>query len=159
MFAPSQGGRLTRINVYAEELTPETALVTKTVNDAEFGERTFYGLRVFFHSPDQLHHSVEDDDRTAITFWARWTKAQGTDFKVIAEMLRGLTDRLNEAVNSVADIVLEPHLITLRCPECGLERNLPENWRDLMPDDGDWDGKMRCTQHPGAVVMEEVATA
>jgi hypothetical protein len=58
-----------RINVYAEELTNEVVFVSKDVEDEEFGKRTFYGLRVFLKSPPELHHSPEDDDRSAITFW------------------------------------------------------------------------------------------
>jgi hypothetical protein len=60
-----------RINVYAEELTDEVVLVSKDVEDEEFGKRTFYGVRVFLKSPPELHHSPEDDDRSAITFWFR----------------------------------------------------------------------------------------
>lgn len=69
-----------RINVYAEEMTTETELVTKTVTDDEFGERTFYGIRLFLKSPDELHHSDDDDDRSAITFWIKWTRKNGTEF-------------------------------------------------------------------------------
>lgn len=58
-----------RINVYAEELTDEVQLISKTVTDDDFGARTFYGIRVYLKSPSELHHSDEDDDRSAITFW------------------------------------------------------------------------------------------
>lgn len=75
-----------RINVYAEELTTETEVVTKTVTDDEFGERVFYGIRVFLKSPDALHHSEEDDDRSAITFWLRWGRRD------VAEDRGGITD-------------------------------------------------------------------
>ena len=30
---------------------------------------TYYGVRMYLASPDILHHTSEDDDRSAITFW------------------------------------------------------------------------------------------
>lgn len=87
-----------RINVYAEELTADTELVTKKVTDEKFGTRTFYGLRVYLKSPSELHADPEDDDRSAITFWVPWTRAGGHDFGPVEEMLRGLLDRLGEAM-------------------------------------------------------------
>jgi hypothetical protein len=53
-----------RINVYAEELTTETEVVRKIVDG-----RHFYGIRLFLKSPDDLHYTGDDDDRSAITFW------------------------------------------------------------------------------------------
>jgi hypothetical protein len=58
-----------RLNVYSEELTDEVEVVKKDVSDELFGERSFYGIRMFLKSPKELHASEEDDDRTAITFW------------------------------------------------------------------------------------------
>lgn len=29
----------------------------------------FHGLRFYLKSPNDLHHSADDDDRSAITFW------------------------------------------------------------------------------------------
>jgi hypothetical protein len=78
-----------RINVYAEELTTETQLVSKTVNDDEFGERTFYGVRMFLKSPEELHHSDEDDDRSAITFWFK----EG-DVETVSRLLTGMVYEL-----------------------------------------------------------------
>ena len=58
-----------RINVYSQELTDETMLVTKHGTN-EYGEpETFYGVRMMLHSPEQLHFNDEDDDRSGITFW------------------------------------------------------------------------------------------
>lgn len=68
-----------RINVYAEELTDDVQVVSKDVTDAEFGTRTFYGVRMFLASPDELHHSPDDDDRSAITFWVPWTSTRGNN--------------------------------------------------------------------------------
>ncbi len=57
-----------RINVYAEELTRETEIVKKTTEDG----RQFLAVRLFLASPRELHHSIKDDDRSAITFWVPW---------------------------------------------------------------------------------------
>lgn len=79
-----------RLNVYAEELTDEVDVVTKVVEDEEFGRRVFYGVRLYLKSPPELHHSTEDDDRSAITLWVKWTKAEGTDLGLLRSLLRKL---------------------------------------------------------------------
>lgn len=83
-----------RINVYAEEITTEVETVAKTVTDNEFGTRTFYGIRMFLKSPSELHHSKEDDDRSAITFWVKWTKSDGINTDELAELFDELTGHL-----------------------------------------------------------------
>ena len=55
-----------RINIYSQELTQETELVSKTAHDTGI---TYYGIRLFLRSPKELHHRADDDDRSAITFW------------------------------------------------------------------------------------------
>ena len=87
-----------RINIYAEELTDETELVTKTVTDEKFGTRTFYGVRFYLKSPPELHDDPADDDRSAITIWVPWTRAGGHDFDVVTHVLDGLQDRLLDAM-------------------------------------------------------------
>jgi len=77
-----------RINVYAEELTDEVELVTKKVVDDKFGERTFYGVRVYLASPNVLHDDPEDDDRSAITFWVPWTREGGHRPRFVGQVLR-----------------------------------------------------------------------
>lgn len=94
-----------RINVYAEELTTETELVTKVVTDEEFGERTFYGIRMFLKSPTELHHSAEDDDRSAITFWVKWTRKGGTDPFTLSEMLHNLLTHLDQVTGYSNELV------------------------------------------------------
>jgi len=86
-----------RINVYAEELTGETAVVTKEVTDDKFGTRTFYGVRFFLASPPELHSDPEDDDRSAITLWVAWTRKGGHNFIPVGELLDSLLSRLIEA--------------------------------------------------------------
>jgi hypothetical protein len=59
-------GIVVRINVYAQELTKDIELVHSFVADTGI---TYYGVRIYLHSSDLLHHTPEDDDRSAITFW------------------------------------------------------------------------------------------
>ena len=54
-----------RINVYSQELTKEVALVSKQSTTGV----VYYGVRLYLASPDILHHTADDDDRSAITFW------------------------------------------------------------------------------------------
>lgn len=55
-----------RINIYSQELTKEVELVSKKAADTGI---TYYGVRMYLASPDILHHTEDDDDRSAITFW------------------------------------------------------------------------------------------
>lgn len=88
-----------RINVYAEELTEETQLVTKVVDAGTPQERTFYGIRLFLASPPELHYSEDDDDRSAITFWVPWTKADGHDFHKVGRVLESLLNQLGTGLS------------------------------------------------------------
>lgn len=54
-----------RVNIYAEELTGEVVEVTTTADTG----RVQRGVRFFQHSADVLHHTADDDDRSAVTFW------------------------------------------------------------------------------------------
>lgn len=54
-----------RINIYSEELTDRVEKVTREANGT-----TFYGLRFYLKSPPELHHTADDDDTSAVTFWA-----------------------------------------------------------------------------------------
>jgi len=85
-----------RINVYAEEITGETELVTKTVTDEKFGERTFYGVRFFLASPPELHSDPADDDRSAITLWVPWTRKGGHNPLPMYRTLMDMIGWLNE---------------------------------------------------------------
>lgn len=61
-----------RVNIYNEELTNETKIVTVDVPSGpglKVEWKTFYGLRVYLKSPADLHHTDTDDDRSAVTFW------------------------------------------------------------------------------------------
>jgi hypothetical protein len=102
-----------RINVYAEEVTADTELVTKTVTDDKFGTRTFYGVRVYLKSPPELHADPADDDRSAITFWVPWTRARGHDFEPVRQVLFGLAEALGRAKDAEA---LSPAPHSLHAP-------------------------------------------
>ena len=54
-----------RLNVYSQELTKVVELVSKTADTGI----TYYGARMYLASPDILHHTEEDNDQSAITFW------------------------------------------------------------------------------------------
>lgn len=65
-----------RLNIYSQELTREVELVSKVADDT--GIR-YYGIRLYLASPDILHHTDEDDDRSAITFWIPNAMSFGKD--------------------------------------------------------------------------------
>ena len=54
-----------RINVYSQELTKELKVVSKRADTGI----VYHGVRMYLASPDILHHTPDDDDRSAITFW------------------------------------------------------------------------------------------
>ena len=55
-----------RLNIYAEEIEGQRVEVVSKMADTG---TTFYGLRFFLKSPEALHHTEDDDDRSAVTFW------------------------------------------------------------------------------------------
>jgi hypothetical protein len=58
-----------RINVYSQELTNEIDRVTKLGTDKDGKAAQFHAVRLYLHSAPQLHHTPEDDDRSALTIW------------------------------------------------------------------------------------------
>lgn len=82
-----------RVNVYAEEVTTEVEMIKKT---AETGI-TFYGVRFYLKSPEDLHQGKDDDDRSAITLWVPWTNAEGHDFQKLGSLLMNLLTALAHA--------------------------------------------------------------
>ena len=58
-----------RINVYSQELTSEVMLVAKEGTDSAGNDATFTGVRMMLASAETLHHTPDDDDRSAITLW------------------------------------------------------------------------------------------
>lgn len=69
----------------------------KEVTDEKFGDRTFYGVRLYLKSPEELHSDPVDDDRSAVTFWVPWTNAKGLD----PEKLAWIFDKLCEATGEI----------------------------------------------------------
>jgi hypothetical protein len=57
-----------RVNIYNEELTREVSVVS-TSPIVKGHEQTFHGVRVYLKSPEELHFTPHDDDRSAVTFW------------------------------------------------------------------------------------------
>ena len=74
-----------RINVYHEELTTEICFVEKYVSETKL---TYFGVRLFMRSAPELHHTSNDDDRTAITFWWGTKEAAVRYFELISLSLK-----------------------------------------------------------------------
>ncbi len=79
-----------RINIYAEELPfneepglRRVQVVTTTVADGG----TFFGVRIFLQSPESLHDTANDDDRSAVTFWG--------PSDLVAALLRDAADAMS----------------------------------------------------------------
>lgn len=81
-----------RINVYSQELTKEAELVSTTADTGI----TYYGVRLYLHSSDLLHHTDDDDDRSAITFWI--PNAKSYTPREFASVLYMMGDLVKEAL-------------------------------------------------------------
>ena len=59
-----------RINIYEEELPDEldARAITGVVKYTIMGKK-YFGLRLYLKSPDALHDTLDDDNRSAITIW------------------------------------------------------------------------------------------
>lgn len=57
-----------RINVYSQELLLDPRSILIVSQKADNGI-VYSGVRMFQYSSDRLHDTMDDDDRTAITFW------------------------------------------------------------------------------------------
>jgi hypothetical protein len=80
-----------RINVYSQELTKESELVSKPADTGI----TYYGVRLWLASPDILHHTAQDDDRSAITFWL--PNARSFTKSDLAAVFRRMADQIDLA--------------------------------------------------------------
>ena len=78
-----------RINVYSQELTSEVKLVSKK---SDTGPSVYYAAQLVLHSSPMLHHSPQNDDRSAITIWLPKSKTRRQEmaraFDRIAEIFR-----------------------------------------------------------------------
>lgn len=88
-----------RLNIYAEEVTTETRVIAKTSVQPDGARRTFYGVGLFLASPDVLHHTPDDDDRSCVTLWVPWTAEKGHDFEHVAKAIRNLMGSLATAMD------------------------------------------------------------
>lgn len=84
-----------RLNIYSQELTHEAVIVSKV---AETGI-TYHGVRMMLASPDILHFTPEDDDRSAITFWI----PNATSFSKadLASLFRAMGDLVDECPDPI----------------------------------------------------------
>jgi len=80
-----------RVNVYGEELTEDVEIVKKTVD-----QKLFVAVRFYLKSHPDLHHSVDDNDESAVTIWVPWTKEKGNDFDKLVNILCNAADLLND---------------------------------------------------------------
>lgn len=79
-----------RINVYSQELTSDAKLISKSSNTG----REYQAVQLMLHSSDRLHHTADDDDRSAVTFWLPSSNdrriALAQTFERMAAMIREL---------------------------------------------------------------------
>lgn len=54
-----------RVNIYSQELTNEVRCIEKQSNV----DIIYSAIQFIMISPSVLHHTDEDDDRSAVTFW------------------------------------------------------------------------------------------
>ncbi len=77
--------------MYSQELTKEVIPVSK---QADTGI-TYYGVRMYLASPDILHNTADDDDRSAITFWIPNAKSfTREDLAAVFDYMGALTRQL-----------------------------------------------------------------
>ncbi len=69
-----------RVNVYSEELTDQVEKITREANGI-----TYHGVRFYLKSPAALHTTSDDDDRSAVTFWA----ATEAELQALMNLARG----------------------------------------------------------------------
>jgi hypothetical protein len=83
-----------RVNVYGEELTDRVEIVRKSVN-----QETFVAIRFYLKSHPDLHHSFDDNDESAVTIWAPWTKKTGNQLDVLYTMFYEAIQRISQLRN------------------------------------------------------------
>ena len=86
-----------RVNVYSQELTSEVKLVEKEGVNSDGDKEVFHGVRLFLHSPEQLHDTPNDDDRSAITLWLPKSSARRFE---LAEALYNMADLVDAQANT-----------------------------------------------------------
>ena len=84
-----------RINVYSQEITKEICVISKRAFDTGI---MYHGVRVYLASPEVLHHTPEDDDRSAITFWI--PNAESFTKEDLAKLFDGLASLVRSCPDS-----------------------------------------------------------
>ncbi len=82
-----------RLNIYSQEITNECEIISKVADTGI----TYYGVRMYLASPDILHHSKDDDDRSAITFWIPNARSFNKDD--LSELFVNMADLVNDCPN------------------------------------------------------------
>jgi hypothetical protein len=75
-----------RINVYSQELTNEYKMIHKTSNTG----LVYSAVQLMLHSSPKLHHSIDDDDRSAVTLWLPKSKARREELALTLENMAAL---------------------------------------------------------------------
>jgi hypothetical protein len=82
-----------RVNLYSQELTNECELTSKEWINSQGERASFYGIRLFLRSPEELHFTETDDDRSAVTIWLP---------RPDEPMAKGITETLGDMARMVA---------------------------------------------------------
>lgn len=77
-------------------MTEEVRLVSKV---ADTGIE-HYGVRAYLASPELLHHTPDDDDRSAITFWV--PEADSFTPEDLVQLFTEMRDTAIEAAHAIA---------------------------------------------------------
>lgn len=83
-----------RINVYSQELLTEVTNLRQleTVTQEADTGIVYSAVRMYLASPAELHHTFDDDDRSAITLWLPKTKERrdwlAANLETLATMVR-----------------------------------------------------------------------
>ena len=72
-----------RVNVYSQELTNEVQAIVQRSNTGKF----YSAVRLMLRSSDHLHHTPDDDDRSAVTFWMPTSQARREAFAKVLEQM------------------------------------------------------------------------
>lgn len=77
-------------------MTEEVRLVEKTADTGI----THFGVRAYLASPNLLHHTPEDDDRSAITFWV--PESHSFTPEDLVQLFTEMRDTAIEAAHAIA---------------------------------------------------------
>lgn len=92
-----------RVNIYAEEMTTQTEIISKTIDGHKFT-----GLRIYLNLPVTVNgeqykgpfiHRPGDDDSSAVTFWGK---------RDLRELLRKMLTELDDHYAAYGQNLLEP---------------------------------------------------